>query len=33
VSKVEGKKLKVVHRTKIEDSVYEPEADYTKLPL
>ena len=33
VSKVEGKKLKVVHKTKIEDSLYEPEADYTKQPL
>ena len=33
VSKVEGRKLKVVHRTKIEDSLYDPEADYTKQPL
>jgi branched-chain amino acid transport system substrate-binding protein len=33
ISKVEGKKLKVVHRTAIEDSMYPPEADYTKLPL
>jgi multidrug efflux pump subunit AcrB len=23
----------VVHRTAIEDSMYEPEADYTKQPL
>jgi branched-chain amino acid transport system substrate-binding protein len=33
ISKVEGRKLKVVHRTKIEDSLYQPEADYTKQPL
>jgi branched-chain amino acid transport system substrate-binding protein len=33
VSRVEGKKLKTVHRTRIEDSMYEPEADYTKQPL
>jgi branched-chain amino acid transport system substrate-binding protein len=33
VSKVEGKKLKVVHRTNIEDGMYEPESDYTKQPL
>ncbi|MGH7186961.1 MAG: ABC transporter substrate-binding protein, partial [Pseudomonadota bacterium] len=33
VSKVENRKLKVVHRTKIEDSLYDPEADYTKQPL
>ena len=33
VSQVENKRLKVVHRTKIEDSLYEPEADYTKQPL
>ena len=33
VSKVEGKKLKVVHKTKIEDSLYDPEADYTKQSL
>jgi hypothetical protein len=28
-----GKKLKVVHTTKIEDGMYAPEADYTKQPL
>jgi len=33
ISKVEGRKLKVVQRTKIEDSLYPPEADYTKQPL
>ena len=33
ISKVENRKLKVVHRTKIEDGLYEPEADYTKQPL
>jgi branched-chain amino acid transport system substrate-binding protein len=33
VSQVRGKKLKVVHRTKIEDGMYPPEADYTKQPL
>jgi len=33
ISRVEGKKLKVVHRTKIEDGLYPPEGDYTKQPL
>jgi branched-chain amino acid transport system substrate-binding protein len=33
VSQVEKRRLKVVHRTKIEDGLYEPEADYTKQPL
>jgi branched-chain amino acid transport system substrate-binding protein len=33
ISKVEGGKLNVVHRTSIEDGLYEPEADYTKMPL
>jgi branched-chain amino acid transport system substrate-binding protein len=33
ISKVEGRRLKVVHRTRIEDSLYPPEADYTKQPL
>jgi len=33
VSQVQGKKLKVVHRTKIEEGMYTPEADYTKQPL
>ena len=31
ISQVENQKLKVVHRTAIEDSLYEPEADYTKM--
>jgi len=33
VSKVEGQKLTVVHRTSIEDGLYEPEADYRKQAL
>ncbi len=33
ISKVVNRKLKVVHRTSIEDSLYEPEADYTKQAL
>jgi branched-chain amino acid transport system substrate-binding protein len=33
ISKVEGGKLDVVHRTSIEDGMYEPEADYTTMPL
>jgi branched-chain amino acid transport system substrate-binding protein len=33
ISKVEGGKLKVVHRTSIEDGLYEPEGDYTTQPL
>jgi branched-chain amino acid transport system substrate-binding protein len=33
ISKVEGGKLKVVHTTKIEDSLYEPAADYTTQAL
>jgi branched-chain amino acid transport system substrate-binding protein len=33
ISVVEGGKLKVVHRTSIEDGMYEPEADYTAMPL
>jgi branched-chain amino acid transport system substrate-binding protein len=33
ISKVEGGKLNVVHRTSIEDGLYEPEADYTTMPL
>jgi branched-chain amino acid transport system substrate-binding protein len=33
ISKVEGGKLAVVHRTAIEDGMYEPEADYTTMPL
>lgn len=33
ISKVEGGKLKVVHKTKIEDGLYEAEGDYTTQPL
>lgn len=33
ISKVENGKLNVVHRTTIEDGLYEPEADYTTQPL
>jgi branched-chain amino acid transport system substrate-binding protein len=33
ISKVQGGKLTVVHRTSIEDGWYEPEADYRKQPL
>lgn len=33
ISKVEGGKLTVVHTTSIEDSLYEPKADYTKQAL
>ena len=33
ISKVEGGKLKVVHKTAIEDGLYEPEGDYTTQPL
>ncbi|MCP5153163.1 MAG: ABC transporter substrate-binding protein [Ectothiorhodospiraceae bacterium] len=33
VSKVNAGKLEVVHRTAIEDSRYEPAADYTKMAL
>ena len=33
ISKLEGGKLKVVHKTTIEDGMYEPEADYTKQSL
>ena len=33
ISRVQGKKLTVVHKTKVEDSLYPPEADYTKQPL
>jgi len=33
VSRVESRKLKVVHKTAIEDSMYPPEADYTKQPF
>jgi branched-chain amino acid transport system substrate-binding protein len=33
ISEVKGGKLNVVHTSTIEDSLYEPKADYTKLPL
>jgi len=33
ISRVERRRLTVVHRTAIEDSMYPPEADYTKQPL
>ncbi len=33
ISKLEGGKLTVVHRTPIEDGLYEPEGDYTTQPL
>lgn len=33
ISRVEGKKLKVIHRTSIEDGLYPPEGDYTKQSL
>ncbi len=33
ISKVEGKKLNVVHKTSIEDGMYAPEGDYTKQSL
>jgi branched-chain amino acid transport system substrate-binding protein len=33
ISKVEKRRLNVVHRTAIEESMYAPEADYTKQPL
>jgi branched-chain amino acid transport system substrate-binding protein len=33
ISRVEKRRLNPVHRTAIEDSMYPPEADYTKQPL
>ncbi len=33
ISKVENRKLTVVHRTSIEDGLYEPAADYTTQKL
>ncbi len=33
ISKVEGGKLKVVHRTTIDEGLYEPEGDYTTQAL
>jgi branched-chain amino acid transport system substrate-binding protein len=33
ISEVKDGKLTVVHKTAIEDGMYEPEADYTTQPL
>lgn len=33
ISKVEDDRMNVVHTTSIEDGMYEPEADYTKMSL
>lgn len=33
ISKVEGGRLTVVHKTSIEEGLYEPEGDYTTQPL
>jgi len=33
ISRVEGGRLNVVHRTSIEDGLYEPDADYTLMEL
>jgi branched-chain amino acid transport system substrate-binding protein len=33
ISQVRDGRLNVVHRTATEDSMYEPEADYTKMAL
>ena len=33
ISKVSNQKLQLVHTTSIEDGLYEPEADYTKMSL
>ncbi len=33
ISKVEGGRLNLAHTTSIEDGLYEPEADYTKMSL
>ncbi|MGB5705969.1 MAG: ABC transporter substrate-binding protein, partial [Arenicellales bacterium] len=33
ISKVEGQRLNVVQKTSIEDGMYEPEGDYTKMAL
>jgi branched-chain amino acid transport system substrate-binding protein len=33
ISRVDRRRLEVVHRTAIEDSMYQPEGDYTKQPL
>ena len=33
ISRLEGGRLNVVHKTAIEDGMYEPEGDYTTQPL
>jgi len=33
ISRVQGGRLNVTHTTSIEDGLYEPEADYTRMPL
>ena len=33
ISEVKNRKLKVIHRTKIEDSIYASDVDYTKQAL
>jgi branched-chain amino acid transport system substrate-binding protein len=33
ISKVEGGRLNVVHKTAIQDGLYPPETDYTTKPL
>ncbi|MEM4269877.1 MAG: hypothetical protein QW223_07140, partial [Candidatus Caldarchaeum sp.] len=33
ISKVENAKFRVIHRTRIEDSLYESDVDYTKQTL
>jgi branched-chain amino acid transport system substrate-binding protein len=33
ISRLEGGRLNVVHRTSIEDGMYESEVDYTTQPL
>ena len=33
ISRVENSKLSVVHKTSIEDGLYEAGADYTTMPL
>ena len=33
ISKLEGGRLNVIHRTTIEDGLYESDVDYTKMPL
>ena len=33
ISKVENQRLEVIHRTTIEDGLYESDTDYTKMSL